>query len=227
MAPPDAVLFDVNETLVSFAPLQAVFTDLGLAPDRQDAWWRGVLVDGIATAAADRPIAFVEAMTHHLEAEFLRLGRTTPPDAAARVLATVRAAELQPDVAAALTLLAERGVRAVPFTNGSAAIAQGALARAGLGALVEDCWDVGEVGRWKPAAAPYRWACDRLELPPARVALIAVHPWDVMDAMAAGLRGAWTDRAGHDHWPTHLPAPDARGPSLEAALRALLDGERT
>jgi 2-haloacid dehalogenase len=52
-------------------------------------------------------------------------------------------------------------MRVATLTNGTPAIAQALLERAGLGGLVERNIGVEEVGRWKPAPEPYRHAAGR------------------------------------------------------------------
>lgn len=223
MATVDVVLFDVNETLVDFAPIGDGFTAVGLDPNRLDAWWRGVLLDGIAASAAGTFASFPDLLRHHLRVELAAAGRADD-GATDRLLALFPELRCHPGVEAALRRLRDAEVAAVPFTNGSASIAQRALERDGLAELVHDCWDVAEVARWKPAADPYRWACDRFGAPPERVALIAVHPWDVHGALAAGLQGAWVDRTGDRRWPAYFHTPTVVGDELDDTLEQLLTG---
>ena len=74
-----------------------------------------------------------------------------------------------------------------------------------------------EAGAYKPHAAPYRPACERLDLPPGRVTLVAAHAWDVSGARRAGLPSVLVDRDGA-RWPFTGPEP-VRAPDLAAAAR--------
>lgn len=60
-----------------------------------------------------------------------------------------------------------------------------------------------------------------LGISPSRLALVAVHPWDVQGAQAAGLLGTWVNRQGA-RYPTFIPAPDVTGRDLVHAVDNLL-----
>ena len=218
----EAVLFDVNETLLGLEPVAEAFAAVGLDPRRLDAWFRAVLVDGIAASAAGTFASFPDIARHMATAELAAADLPTDAGSQDRILEAFGTLEVHRDVRPALERLRAADITAVTLTNGTAAIIRGALERAGLAELVAGTWDVTEVGRWKPAAEPYLWAAGRLALAPERVALVAVHPWDVHGARAAGLQGAWIDRHGTDRYPAHLNPPTVRAPDLVGAMDLLL-----
>jgi 2-haloacid dehalogenase len=76
----------------------------------------------------------------------------------------------------------------VTLTNGSATLTTELLERAGLDGLVGRVISIDEVQAWKPASNAYRHTADVLGVAPGRLALIAVHSWDVHGARRAG---AW------------------------------------
>jgi 2-haloacid dehalogenase len=115
--------------------------------------------------------------------------------------------DVHPDVAAGMRELAGAGYRLVTLTNGSAAMSEAMLARAGVLGLLEHRLSVEDAGRWKPAREPYVYAARVCGAEPEEMALVAVHPWDVHGAQRAGLTGAWVNRSGTDY-PTYLPDPD-------------------
>ena len=75
---------------------------------------------------------------------------------------------------------------------------------------------------WKPAGASYAYAADACGTAPERMLLVAVHPWDIHGAHAAGLRTAWINRDG-GAYPSYLSPPDVEAPDLPG-LAARLDG---
>ena len=223
----DLAILDVNETLFSLEPLARRMTEVGL-DGRLELWFARVLRDGIAAAAAGRLVTFPDLARHHLLALFDESGREAPDAAVGHVLGGFDDVRAHPDVEPGLRRLQRAGVTIVPLTNGSADLTRAFLARCGLEDLVDDVHDVTAVGSWKPAPEPYRFVLARHDVPPARAALIAVHPWDVFGAQSAGLVGAWLDRNA-DRYPAPFGAPDVQAGDLPLLVARLLadDGPGT
>jgi 2-haloacid dehalogenase len=216
VAAPAVVIFDVNETLSDLSPLAARFEDAGAPRELLATWFAATLRDGIALAASGSYADFREVG----RANMLQLLPT--PDAAEHVLDGFAALHVHPDVAEGLRVVREAGIRIATLTNGSAQVASGLLARAGLEGLVERNLDISEVRRWKPAPEPYVYACSELGVRPAQAVLLTVHPWDVHGARRARLRGAWLDRQGLSY-PEVFDPPDWSGSDLPSLARALAD----
>jgi 2-haloacid dehalogenase len=181
-----------------------------------------VLRDGIAATAAGHHVAFADVAAADLA---LLLGREPGvhdlDEAVAHVLAGLDTLDVHPDVPPALEALRDAGVTTATLTNGSVALTESLLRRAGLLGLVAHRLDVAGAGRWKPHPAAYRFALDRLGVPAADAALVAVHPWDLDGAARVGLRTGWADRHG-DRWPAPLSAPTVTGGDLASTVDALL-----
>jgi 2-haloacid dehalogenase len=210
------VVLDVNETLFPLEPVAARMVDVGLA-GHFDAWFAGVLRDGIAAAAAGRFASFSDLARHHLEV--LLAGQTG--GAVDHVLAGFQHLAPHPDVAAGLGGLREAGIRAVALTNGAAELTRSNLDRAGLTPLLDAVHDVAEVGRWKPAPEPYRAMLSAHATDAADAAMVAVHPWDVLGGQAVGMVGAWLDRSGVPY-PSAYGAPDVTATDLPSLVERLI-----
>jgi 2-haloacid dehalogenase len=224
--PVELVLLDANETLFPLHPVAARMADVGL-DGRFELWFTRILRDGFAAAAAGGFAGFRELATHHL-LELLRLhdlGATD--DAVAHVLAGFDEVVPHPDVAPGLTRLHRAGVPSVALTNGSGELTRSFLERAGLSDLVAGVHDVSEVGRWKPAPDPYRFALERWDADPATTAMVAVHPWDLYGAGSAGLLTAWLDRDGAVGYPPVFGSPDVRAARLDELVDRLLEPARS
>ncbi len=100
----------------------------------------------------------------------------------------------QPDAAAAIRDAAEAGMRVFTLSNGAAASARDFLDRAGVADLVEAVLSIDEVQAWKPSPAPYELAVRTAGVPADRVAMVAVHSWDIYGAGQAGLTTGWCPR---------------------------------
>lgn len=209
----DTVVLDVNETLFGLDPLRDAFEETGLAAADVDLWFARVLRDGFAAAATGGLATFPELARHHVAVLLDRTAATDVDAAGTRVVDAFEQVEAHPDVDRGLRTLAAGGLHLVAFTNGSAAVTRRFLTRAGLDDVVTTVHDATEAGIWKPAPAAYTWLCDEVGTPPAEAAMLAVHPWDVAGAMAAGMTGAWLDR-DHRRWPAWLPSPDRSAGSL-------------
>ena len=104
--------------------------------------------------------------------------------------------DVHPDVRDGLAALRALGIRLVTLSNGSTAVADQLLASAGLRDHLESLLSVEQAGIWKPAAAAYQYALSVCGVEAEQAMLVAVHPWDVDGARAAGLRSCWVNRTG-------------------------------
>ncbi len=150
--PPRLLVFDVNETLSDLTPVAARFAELGLPEHLAAPWFAGVLRDGMAlTITGDNP-AFADLARASFHA--VVHGRADAPadvDAAAgKVIEAFMGLPLHPDVAPGLRALAAAGLRLVTLSNGSAAVAEGLVERAGLDGVFERILSVSDAPRWKP-----------------------------------------------------------------------------
>jgi 2-haloacid dehalogenase len=185
---PLVIAFDVNETLFSLDAIGRRLDAISAPGDTLQTWFAQVLSQGFALTAADSFVGFGE-LSRAVLARLLG-------DAAAAAYVLEAFAELDPhpDVRPALERLSEAGVPAVTLTNGHAETTRHLLERAGLDHLVTRCFDVGEVGMWKPAALPYERCALRCEVVPGRLGMVAVHSWDIHGARRAGLLTGYASR---------------------------------
>lgn len=218
------LLLDVNETLTDLAPMDdrfaAVLPTGAPAGTLRRLWFARVLRDGFAMTAAAVEPSFGELAKVQAEQVLAMADADDPAAGAEHVVAGMSALDLHPDVPEALRRLSAAGFRLVPFTNGGPDVAVAAFERSAVLGLFEARLSVVDAGVWKPAAGSYAWAAERLGVPLASCTLVAVHPWDVMGAMAAGAGGAWLRRGAS--WPTYLDRPDLQADDLAGLADTLL-----
>lgn len=189
--PPAGVAFDVVETLMSLEPLGDRFVEVGLARDAVRAWFPRMLLYGLGMSVAGDYVPFPAAAAEALRA----LTRyEISDDAVAHVLAGLGDLPAHPDVEPAMAHLAANGVRMICLTNGTAANTRAFLDRCALAGYVERVVATAELNTWKPPAKVYLHGAAALDLPPHRVALVAVHAWDCHGAKRAGLMAGWAAR---------------------------------
>lgn len=218
---PHAVALDVNETLFDLSALRPRFEAIGL-PEHALEWWFAVLLrDGLALAASGGSAPFPTLATQALEEVFSLVGRKASPDLFAELLAGFAELPPHPDVVPGLERLADAGIPAVALTNGSTEVTAGLVRRAGISSLVAHVFSVDTVGHWKPRPEPYQYAASRLGVQPPRLAMVAVHPWDLHGAASAGLVTGWVNRGGRAY-PSAFVRPNVEERSLDGVVERLL-----
>jgi 2-haloacid dehalogenase len=212
---PEVVAFDVNETVFSLEAIGTALDGVGAPGGTLQRWFGQVLSDGFAlTCAGD----FVEFRTL---AQRTLARMLSDEDAATQVLAAFAALDAHPDVRPALERVVVAGVRVGPLTNGHAATTEQLLDRAGLSERVAACHDVGEVGCWKPAPKPYQHCARRNGVAADRLALVAVHSWDIHGAHRAGLVTGYASR--HEGGPVaHFEPAHVASDDLPGVVEGLL-----
>jgi 2-haloacid dehalogenase len=215
-ARPEVVAFDVNETLLDLAPVAATLVELGQPEHLLPAVFGRTLLTGVAGTVTGTWFPFRAAFD-------AALAQVTELSAADRARVADAFQELvpHPDVEPALRRLTEARVRAVTLTHGSPGVAEAALERGGVAALVERSLSSESIRAWKPAREVYLWAAGTCGVAPDRLALVAAHGWDVQGAQRAGLTGAWFPR-GERTYPAVYVEPHVRAGDLLSALEALL-----
>lgn len=214
---PLVVAFDAVETLFSLDPVRSALEELGAGPRGLDLFFARLLRDGFALAAAGDYRPFREVATGAL-----RFALPEPSDeAVARVLGAFEELPAHPDAAPALARLAAAGLRVIVLTNGGEAETKVLLQRTGLDTHVEVVVGAEGAGRWKPAPGAYRHTAEVVRTDPSRLALVAVHSWDVHGARRAGLMTGWASRL-EGRLPEVFDPPHVCGRDLVEVADALI-----
>ncbi len=138
----------------------------------------------------------------------------------ARIVAGFSELSPQPDAAPAIRAAVAAGLRVFTLSNGAAPTIREFLGRAGVAADVVAILSIDDVRAWKPAPAAYRHAVATAGVPSKRVALVAVHSWDLHGARQASLTAVRAPRL--EGAPTPLfGAADVRGDTLDNVIQAL------
>jgi 2-haloacid dehalogenase len=99
------------------------------------------------------------------------------------------------DVKPALAQVQRAGYKRVAFSNGTAKAVELLLASAGLSQYFDAIVSVEEIETFKPAPAVYRHLLKRCDAVAANTWLVSSNPFDVIGAVAAGLKAAWVRRS--------------------------------
>lgn len=213
---PSVVAFDVNETIVSLEPVRDRLVAAGELPGTLELFFARTLQHCFVLATLEewRPFRDVARVA-------LRQSTGLSDDQIGHVLAAFGELPPQPDAEPAFERLADSGVRIVALTHGPSSTATAMLERTGLARYVEHVITSETVRSFKPARAPYRYACAVCDVEPARMALVAAHSWDCHGARLAGLMTGWVSRLERSV-PDIYTGADVVGGSLVEVVDGLL-----
>jgi 2-haloacid dehalogenase len=212
---PALLLFDVNQTLLDMAPLQASIRAVLPGADSPKLWFTTTLQHAMAMSLAGRhaPLPEIGAAVLRMLAE--GKGAALSEEAAAAALRPLTRLPAHPDVAPALARLRAAGIRMAALSNSTTAGLRAQLDYAGLARHLDVAFSVDEVGVYKPHPRVYLEAARRMRVAPAQAMLVAAHGWDVAGAAWAGLQCAFVSRDGERPFPL-APAPTLNLPHLGA-----------
>lgn len=216
------ILFDVNETLLDLSMLRPHFVRIFGEQASMGVWFSLLLHSSLVVTLADAYTDFGSLAGAALDIVAAQRGVVLAEADRQQILDSVRRLPPHPDVVESLERLRQAGLRLATLTNSSNDMLSAQMENAGLSQFFEILLSVEEVGKFKPAAEPYRMAADRLNMPPEGIRMVAAHDWDVFGALQAGLAGAFIARAGKPYHPLY-GKPDIMEPGLKAVTDRILE----
>lgn len=220
---PEVLLFDVNETLLNLATLQASVNKVLMDEEGARQWFTTMLHYSLVLTVSGRFRPFPEVGAAALQMlagqRQISLG-----DAEARqALEPMKSATAHADVRPGLEALRRAGFRMAALTNSTCEGVRAQLEGAGLAEFFQRQLSVETIRKYKPHRDVYTWAAEQMQAQPADCMLVAAHPWDVAGAAWSGMRTAFLTRAGAQPFPL-APAPEIEAldmTELAARLGAL------
>jgi 2-haloacid dehalogenase len=225
MATPQAIAFDVMETMVALEPQAKRLKEIGVTTTPLEAVFVQALRDGIALAASGSFEPFAEVLRGCVLSALATEQKAPQPSyddsAIAEFLTGFGTLPAHADVEPALRLLADRGIPALFVTNGSWQTTEKIVQTNVLTALVRHIVSIDDVQAWKPLPAIYRHAAKVAGVAPESLCMIAAHPWDCHGAKSAGLSAAFVRRK-HPYYPPTMTLPDAEADDLLSLVQAII-----
>ena len=210
MPAPKAIIFDVNETLLSLAPLKvSVGEALGGREDLLPLWFSTMLHYSLVETLSGSYHSFGEIGTAALVMVAETQGiEMTLEDAREVILPPLRSLPAHADVLAGLTALREDGrFQMVTLTNSNDAGVTSQLTKAGLIELFDKVYTIESLKKYKPHPDTYGKVLEDLNLKPEEVLMVAAHAWDLAGAKNVGLQTAFVARPGKTLYP-NIARPD-------------------
>ena len=196
MNKPPLIAFDVNETLLSLAPIRERFEALFGADPPVGEWFARMLHGSLVANAMDNYRPFGDIGVEALLTVAVKRGLSLRGEDAVDVVAEMMSLPPHPDVPEALRRLHDAGFVMVALTNSSSVVARDQMDNAGLSQYLKRVISVEEVERFKPDPAPYRHAADAMGVPIGDLTLVAAHDWDCAGATAADAGTVFVKRPG-------------------------------
>jgi len=217
---PKVVAFDVIGTVFPLEPLRPAIVGLGLPPAGLEGWFAASLRDAFALSAAGDFEPFTTVLDGALDQVLAEQNLAPSASARARLMAQMKQLPARPDAREAFETVRQAGLRIMALSNGASAATWSLLKAARLDTLVEHVVSVEDVQLFKPRREVYDHAARVARVKLRRLALVAVHAWDVNGAKAAGLTAAYV--SAERPFPSAMRPPDVEVSSLAAAARALV-----
>ncbi|MDS1272365.1 haloacid dehalogenase type II [Lipingzhangella sp. LS1_29] len=217
-ARPNAVAFDVLETLLDLDPLRTRLEEIGQSAQLLHPWFMRFQRDSMALTLAGDFGSFESVARQALRTDTHHTATESDID---HVLDGFAHLPPHPDAEPALRRLSEAGLRVGCLTVGSAENTARFLEHAGLAHHVDHVITAEKAGTWKPAPSIYRVAASELGTSPDTMALVAVHAWDCHGAKRAGCLAGWCARLEGQYGDV-FTAPDVSGANLVEVAEGLL-----
>ncbi len=217
-----ACVFDAYGTLFDFSSAAARCRDvLGDRTATLTALWRDKQIQySWLRTLQNRYVDFAEVTAAALDYA-LRALEIDDTALRTRLLDLYGSLATFPEVPAVLRTLRTRGYRTAILSNGSPAMLNPLVARAGIGDLLDAVLSVDAVRVFKTDPQAYQLAVDRLGVPANAICFFSSNAWDAWAASDFGMRVVWCNR--YSQPPENLPGqPDAEVRSLDEALPLLL-----
>jgi len=211
-ARPKAVAFDIIGTVFPLEPLRPSVMALGLPAAGLEGWFAAGCRDAFAMAAAGDFKPFTTVLEAALDQVLAEQGLNPPEHDRRALVKGLGTLDARPDAGAAFQTLVSAGIPLLALSNGARSATQSLLERAGLANLVQTIVSVEEVKLSKPRAEVYEHAAREASVATGELALVAVHPWDINGAAAAGLVTAYLE--AERPYSKAMRAPDVTGRTL-------------
>lgn len=219
---PRTIVFEVNETLLDLAALDAPFAEVFGDASVKALWFAQVLQSALVGNSIGKYSNFGVIGAAALEMVAQRRGVRLSDDDRTNILSTMRKLPAHPEVPAALLRLKSAGYRLVTLTNSPPAAVNAQLAFAGIADMFEMSLSVDAVSKFKPHRAAYDMAARHLDVAPADLLLVAAHNWDTSGAIAAGWQAAFVARPGMVLGPLD-PTPQIVGADMTEVVEQISD----
>jgi 2-haloacid dehalogenase len=210
---PSVLVFDVNETLINFESMNALFERIYGDRHVMREWLGHLIMYSMTLTSSGLYVDYYSLGQGLLQ----MIGSIKGVKVSLQDIEEIRTAMMtmpaHPDVVEGLKHLKKLGYRMVTLTNSPPnPNGKSPLEQAGLAEYFEHQFSIETARSYKPAQVVYHMVAQELDVRPSSCCMVAAHVWDTIGAQSAGFSAALITRPGN----APLPIPGLPQPNFVA-----------
>lgn len=209
MTKPEAIIFDVNETLLNLEVLKNSINSALQNEYTADIWFSSLLHYSLVETLRGEYHDFSKIAAAVLKMESIKYDKQFTQEEIKKILSPVTKLKPYPDVIPGLGELKALGIKLIAFSNGKPSVLKKQLEFAEISSFFDKILSVDSCRKYKPHPDTYEYALNQINCSPENVMMVAAHGWDIAGAKTAGFKTTFIKRPGKNLYPL------AENPDLE------------
>jgi 2-haloacid dehalogenase len=207
---PSVLVFDVNETLINFESMNALFERLYGDKHVMREWLGHLIMYSMTLTLSGLYVGYYSLGQGLLQMIGSIKGVKVRPADIEEIRTAMMTMPVHPDVVEGLKHLKKLGYRMVTLTNSPPnPVGKSPLEQAGLAEYFERQFSIETARSYKPAQVVYHMVAQEIDVRSSSCCMVAAHVWDTIGAQSAGFSAALITRPGNAPLPTPgLPQPN-------------------
>ena len=207
---PSVLVFDVNETLINFESMNALFERVYGDKHVMREWLGHLIMYSMTLTLSGLYVDYYSLGQGLLQMVGSIKGVTVRLQDLEQIKTAMMTMPAHSDVVEGLKHLKKLGYRMVTLTNSPPnPSGKSPLEQAGLAGYFERQFSIETVRSYKPSQGVYHMVAQELDVQPSSCCMVAAHVWDTIGAQSAGFSAALITRPGNAPLPTPgLPQPN-------------------
>jgi 2-haloacid dehalogenase len=210
---PSVLVFDVNETLINFESMNALFERIYGDKHVMRDWLGHLIMYSMTLTLSGLYVDYFSLGQGLLQMVGLIKGVKVGTQDVEEIKTAMMTMPAHSDVVEGLKHLKKLGYRMVTLTNSPPnPSGKSPLEQAGLAEYFERQFSIETARSYKPAQVVYHMVAQELDVRPSSCCMVAAHVWDTIGAQSAGFSAALITRPGN----APLPIPGLPQPNFVA-----------
>jgi 2-haloacid dehalogenase len=195
---PSVLVFDVNETLINFESMNALFERIYGDKHVMREWLGHLIMYSMTLTLSGLYVDYYSLGQGLLQMIGSIKGVNIRPEDHEEIKTAMMTMPAHSDVVEGLKHLKKLGYRMVTLTNSPLnPSGKSPLEQAGLAEYFERQFSIETVRSYKPSQGVYHMVAQELDVQPSSCCMVAAHVWDTIGAQSAGFSAALITRPGN------------------------------